>query len=296
MIVIVRTIIYFRFKGSHTGQKINDKFEEVCEKYGIIAKLDFIITDNASNMRRAFSVCFPTDEANLVVGQEENAATNSMNLDYPELWEDVLPDELNSFYDTVDNNRKKTRLQCFSHTLQLAIKDGMKESKAVSPALSKCSKLCSTLHTSCSFKEQFESVFGSKVSIPSDNCTRWNSTYRQVKAVVSLTLPKLNSLVRSHAPNLCFSPKEWSQLTELLTLLHPFTQAADLSQGDKLVTSSCVLPSVIPLHQHCKVQVESLRYLIKTAAALRDALFSRFKGQVSSLFIVTIYNKKGAYE
>ena len=100
-------------------------------------------------MRRAFSVCFPADEAlavnqaNLAVGQE-NAATNYMHIEDSEMREDIIPD---SFYDSVDNKGKKTRLQCFSHR----IKDGMKDSKAVSPALYKCSKLYCTF-TRCSFK------------------------------------------------------------------------------------------------------------------------------------------------
>lgn len=46
-----------RFKGSHTGEKISTAFESICEKYSIRNKLDYILTDNAANMKKAFTVC-----------------------------------------------------------------------------------------------------------------------------------------------------------------------------------------------------------------------------------------------
>lgn len=48
-----------RFKGSHTAERICDQFEAICDEYNIKAKLDYIIRDNAANMRKAFTVCFP---------------------------------------------------------------------------------------------------------------------------------------------------------------------------------------------------------------------------------------------
>lgn len=52
-----------RFKGSHTGQRIADLFDEVCVKRGILNKLDYIVTENASNMKKAFNVCFPRTDS-----------------------------------------------------------------------------------------------------------------------------------------------------------------------------------------------------------------------------------------
>ena len=44
------------------------------------------------------------------------------------------------------------RLSCFAHTLQLSVADGLKETKAISLALSKATKLTSHLHRSTKFK------------------------------------------------------------------------------------------------------------------------------------------------
>ncbi|KAI9527581.1 hypothetical protein NQZ68_028803 [Dissostichus eleginoides] len=64
-----------RFKGSHTAERI---CEAVCDEYSIKNKIDYIISDNAANMRKAFTVCFPTEQENEDVDEEDD-------LDDPEL-------------------------------------------------------------------------------------------------------------------------------------------------------------------------------------------------------------------
>jgi len=41
--------------------------------------------------------------------------------------------------------------------------------------------------------------------------------------------------------------KEVAQLQEMVSLLAPFTEATDLTQADKTVTISCVVPTVLTL-------------------------------------------------
>lgn len=45
-----------RFKGSHTGERICEEFEQICEEYQIKKKTDHIICDNAANMKKAFGM------------------------------------------------------------------------------------------------------------------------------------------------------------------------------------------------------------------------------------------------
>lgn len=45
-----------RFKGHHSSENISAAFDEILEEYNISEKVDFIITDNAANMRKAFKV------------------------------------------------------------------------------------------------------------------------------------------------------------------------------------------------------------------------------------------------
>lgn len=104
---------------------------QICDEYNVKDKLDYIITFNAADMRKAFSVCFPS---------EHEDDDDGDHLDDPELWCDLTLED----QQTVDAAMAKTPcLQCFAHTLQLVVGDGLKETKVAYPSLSKLSKLSS---------------------------------------------------------------------------------------------------------------------------------------------------------
>jgi len=50
--------------------------------------------------------------------------------------------------------------------------DGLKSTRCVSAALAKCCKISSLLHTSSSFKDAFEEMFGANRSVPAIVVTR----------------------------------------------------------------------------------------------------------------------------
>lgn len=147
-----------RFTESHTGERIGEKFEAVCDEFIIKNKLDYIITDNAANMKRAFTICFPSSDTSKDVSPN--------HLDDADLWEDLDVNDMEEVHNLLDRNCKKRRLQCFAHTLQLVVGDGLKEARTVSVALGRVNRLCKLLHISTSFKEAFEQKFGSNRSIP----------------------------------------------------------------------------------------------------------------------------------
>src|SRR5688572_21050556 len=84
---------------------------------------------------------------------------------------------------------------------------------------------------------------GSGKSIPASNDTRWNSTYRQLKAIVQLDQVKLGEVLRaSTQENLILSQKEIQQIQELVEILSAFAEATEITEGDKTVAISCVVP------------------------------------------------------
>lgn len=257
-----------RFKGSHTAERICDQFEAICDEYNIKAKLDYIISDNAANMRKAFTVCFPSEQ------EEDDDAGD--NLDDPELWHDLTLED----QQTVDAAMaKKQRLQCFAHTLQLVVGDGLKETKVACPSLSKLSKLSSLLHTSTTFKDIFDGEFGEHRGIPAAVSTRWNSTLRQVKAVLHFDQQKLCAVLeKAGHKELSFTPREWNLLKELVDILKPFGEATDLTQGDKVITISAVVPSVLSLNHHLEKLKPQVRFLSGLVRGLQASLKKRFLG------------------
>lgn len=126
-ISLARRITFSCFTGSHTGGRIYDKFEEVLDLYEINGKVSFIITDNASNMKAAFPLERDDD-------QEETE----------EFW---IPNE-----DTSIDLIRAERISCFAHSLQLVVGDGLKETRAISHAISKAAKVSNLLHRSTSYK------------------------------------------------------------------------------------------------------------------------------------------------
>ncbi|TRY58760.1 hypothetical protein DNTS_034590, partial [Danionella cerebrum] len=163
------------------------------------------------------------------------------NLDDESLWEDVSWEEETVLV------RTRQRLACFAHSLQLVVHDGMKEAKSFSSSLAKMSKFTSLLHTSTQFKERFEAAFGSDRSIPAATSTRWNI-------------------------------REWNQLKDLGFVLSPFAEATDLTEGEKMVTISMVVPTVLDLNTHLLQIVESRSHCRPLATALRQSLLKRFSG------------------
>ena len=105
-------------------------------------------------------------------------------------------------------------------------------------ALAKLSKMSSLLHTSTSFRELFDKKFnddGGNRGIPQPVVTRWNSSLRQIAALLKLEQVPTNSfLSHNNYHNLIFSNKEWNQLQELEKLLKPFAEATDQTQGEKV--------------------------------------------------------------
>ncbi|CAJ1074294.1 uncharacterized protein LOC117545812 [Xyrichtys novacula] len=198
-------------------------------------------------MRKAFTVCFSTEH--------EDEVYENDRIDDPELWNKL----------TLEDQQT------------LVVGDGLKETKVSSPALSKLSKLSSLLHTSSTFKDVFNAEFGEQRGIPAAVNTRWNSTLRQVKAVLHFDHAKLSRTVENAGHReLLFTSREWNLLKELVEILNPFGEATDLTQGEKVVTISSVVPSVLSLNHHLEKLRPNVRFQSDLVRSLQESLKKRF--------------------
>lgn len=181
--------------------------------------------------------------------------------------------------ESIQNNCQKQRLQCFAHTLQLVVQDGLKETNVLNHSVAKLTKFCSLLHSSCGLKEAFEVEYGGNRSIPSATSVRWNTTLRLVEAVTQLDGQKLCTLLENQGhKELCLTPREMSQLKELVEVLGPFLQVTDLTQGEKLVTISAALLCVLSFNSHLNRMLTSVRHLTGLVKVLQRSLKHCFKG------------------
>lgn len=69
----------------------------------------------------------------------------------------------------------------------------------------------------------------------------FNSPPSQSSAVIQ----SLGAVQGTGHNELVFSVREWNLMKELCDVLQPFAEATDLTQGEKIVTVSSVLPCII---------------------------------------------------
>jgi len=126
-----------------------DELDIIMDDFHITSKAGFIVTDNASNMKKAMCI---------LLGNNEASSSVDTYFDNPSLWEDHDDDAVN-----VPDGC--TRLPCFAHSLQLVIRDGMQHA-VCRGALGKVSKLANIVHQSSLFRTAFEAAFGAGRAIP----------------------------------------------------------------------------------------------------------------------------------
>ena len=146
-----------RITGSHTDDNICVESNKVIEEYHLQYKVQSIVNDNAANTRKAFSTKFleqtTDDEDNLTTGLAGNvialtASADDDEIDKVELWNDLLAEDATEVERLLNFH---PRLQCYEHTLQQCVNDGLNSIKLLTAAMGKASKLSSLLHTSSTF-------------------------------------------------------------------------------------------------------------------------------------------------
>ena len=106
-----------RFSGPHTGQRIAAALEDELES-AEINEIDFIISDNASNMRSAFTTVFPRPEQTTPTHYASDS-DNCLDDEDNDLFLD-LSCEKADIEETI-NHCSRPRLSCFANTLQLVV-------------------------------------------------------------------------------------------------------------------------------------------------------------------------------
>ena len=109
--------------------------------------MEHVVTDNAANKRRAFTVEFPEHEEG--VAEEEDMA----GVDADEVWGDLEEVDTEPVIKSL-NLASRQRLPCFAHTLQLVVGDGLRDMRGIGRAIAKVSRLSTLLHKSATFKER----------------------------------------------------------------------------------------------------------------------------------------------
>jgi hypothetical protein len=271
------------FRGSHTGQDIAQAIEECIADNSLHHKVHYVVSNNASNMKKALNFVFFSSGPRGTKDSCLNSGSNSANANLSTEDDDALMDDASLYEDLpgdeIDNSIIGERVPCFAHSLQLVIRDGLQKVSVSRLAVAKCCKVANLTHQSAKFRHAFEVAFGTGRAVSSSNDTRWNSVFHQINYISELDVSKLNEVLKKdEQPFLILSVKEMQQLLELVTVLQPFAETTDIAQGSTYVTISCVVPLLVSLLCGLSEQVISCRYQQLLVRELIGNLFTQFQG------------------
>lgn len=158
------------FHGRHTGENIVTHYDELIEIFNLRNKISHVISDSASNMIKAFEVTLPQFTVDSEVGdkhQPNDEDSDEGSLDAIGLEEDTTDHLLSCIPE---------RLACFAHTLQLVIKDGIKDCRQIENAIGKVASIVSSIRRSTAATEILHG-YDQYHNVRAANVTRWNSQW-----------------------------------------------------------------------------------------------------------------------
>ena len=149
--------------------------------------------------------------------------------------DEKLTDLNNSLEDGLKKFNKlhseKVHLRCFAHTLQLVIKNSLKNCINVRRTMSKCFKIASKYHNKSLFKQLIDDK--KYRAIPRQVSTRWNSELKVLSAINNVKAQDLtDALSQCSLTSLNISYYERGILSSLINFLEPFEFITDTLQGN----------------------------------------------------------------
>jgi hypothetical protein len=247
-----------------------------------------IVTDNASSMMKAYKFGLIVADSDSLVQNNNERQDYDHVTEYPDdndfstLGEWVLVDWCDNEKPSFDSNEHiPIRLSCYAHSLQLAIRDGLRQTPYLSRSLSKCIQLARKSYKSTKITDILEDV-GKTIS--RSNLTRWSSEYLLIKSIVELerkTIDEITDIIDDD--ELKFNNNDFIALKEACEILEPFAEITSRIQSESVVTVSLVVPSIVHIIDHLNNIKPHLSLLTNICEQLEQSMNKRFAGIVKHL-------------
>ena len=258
--------------GRHTGENVALEYDSTVEEYGITEKVFKAVTDNASNMCKAFKVSIEElvqddDDSDVEheLSSEGDSTCNYSNDDEDDtdISDGIELLDASSHYDR--------RISCFAHTLQLTVKDGLEASRQVKTILAKVSKIVNHIKKSTVATEKLE--LKNRLGIVNKNNTRWNSQLKMVRRLLELDIEDVID-----KNELKLSVHDKAILKSFVLIFEHFEIATDLLQGEHYASISMAIPSYLGILQHLNRMKTIGRYNLLVVDSLLESLERRLGG------------------
>jgi hypothetical protein len=209
--------------------------------------------------------------------------------------DDVDPGELAFFDIPLENNYEddensfQLRLPCFLHSLQLCIREGLKNSTYIPKVLKKCQTFSKISHKSSKIADALDDL---NKRINRMNVTRWNSEFLLIKSIFSINRDDLDSISSLMENPIRFSNNDFTVLGEFIDILEPFFEISLKCQAEEVVTVSLVMPSIVHLLVHLRDIKNDLSICKKLVQQLEESLRKRFSGIINRLNLIDVTDYK----
>lgn len=258
-------------------QRMLSEFDEICHVHDISGKVFRIVLDPSPCESRS-TIRLPGfyPHANGVAEDEEEDSTDDKN--YAGEGKKGTEDQ-----NSVNQCLGQCRIDCFAHSLNQCIRAGICSSSQISTTLTKAACFYNYVVATVT-PEKLSKVFGPGIvgngQRPLALDRHWNTQLKTLRQMLE-SLEFLEDIVDRN--ELALNSVEKVTLQELVEILEPFEEATDMVQGDKHVSISLALPSVLGLRKHlaevvthqCPGLVIGLTHALdqKLAGILEDPLF-----------------------
>ena len=275
METIIKTLAVLDTKNEHSSESIKQIVLGVLDSYGIQKwQILTIVTDNASNMISTIEKMNDQEQDGEV---EDDSHSTAQSADSALITEHISTDsdidtcqeneetvsDLDGFccsMDSISIDLKMHHMRCATHTLQLAICDGLKGRHA-SNLISRVRNIATRART-----PKIDAILKrrAKKGAIIDQATRWGSTYLMIQRILELK-PVLQDMAD---PSLTMSAAHWEQVKDLEELLsHPFKVTKNLQ-------SSTLTPGTFMKEWNMlKLRLTQIGGLI--ADAIKDSMVNR---------------------
>lgn len=289
-----------RFKGAHTGDAIGRILHQIFKEFGIVSKIQNVVTDNAANFAKAFtlfqSVQKPSPEA--IDAQdveddgdndaEEESLMSTVNVG--DLLDDIttrapsspMEADVQSDEDVADEPEEAVVLpphkRCGNHSLNLvASVDALKAredrayQRSYDRATGKVQALSNAVNRSPKQNDAVQDITGTTFLQPT--CTRWCSEYYAVLRVVEIGIDKVNKCQTELGQSL-MTQADIAFLTGYVALMKPLVLAMKLLEGENDCYMGQLIPTVMGLQN--KLRKCSDHSMQPLAKALLNGIKARF--------------------
>lgn len=276
--IVIRTLALQEIFDRQTAENLKSVILDILGDFQIkLSNIYSVTTDNGSNYLKLTSLF--NEELSSINSIEENSESEEeIDVDYNYFESGVDSFNASLLNDTNDDHIFKiTSLRCAAHTLQLIVKDAVKNKPETESLIETCRRVVGILRRPL-MKIKIRSQ---KLRKPIIDCsTRWASTYNMMKRVKELKSICDDSEEITQIVNENF----WLEINNTLECLQPAAEATIRLQAEQLTLGDFYSIWII-----CKTKTEKLNFPlakdIVTSMINREKLLLQNKAFLAAIFI-----------